>query len=97
MESKIGDEIVVDLIQNISIIILAICIILLERKKVNKQEKTKMEEKELEFKNYKEKQQYYKNKLKEERFIWVSTEPGYTKKGVIKGRTYTKPKEVDKK
>lgn len=56
-----------------------------------------MEEKELEFKNYKEKQQYYKNKLKEERFVWVSTEPGYSKKGVIKGRTYTKPKEVDKK
>lgn len=52
---------------------------------------------EKEFKDYKEKQQYYKNKLKEERFIWVSTEPGYTKKSIIKGRTYTKPKEVDKK
>lgn len=50
---------------------------------------------EKEFKDYKEKQQYYKNKLKEERFIWVSTEPGYTKKGIIKGRTYTKPKSVE--
>ena len=55
-----------------------------------------MEEKELEFKNYKEKQQHYKNRLKEERFIWVSTEPGHTKKGVIKGRTYVKPKDGDK-
>ncbi len=55
-----------------------------------------MEEK-VEFKNYKEKQQHYKNKLKQERFVWVSTDPGYTKKGVIKGRTYYKPrKEMSK-
>ncbi len=52
---------------------------------------------EKEFKDYKEKQKYYKNKLKEERFIWVSTEPGYTKKGIIKGRTYKKPKGENNK
>ena len=54
-----------------------------------------IEEKEIAFKSYKEKQAHYKNKLKQERFIWVSTEPGYNrKKGIIKGRTYYKGKEV---
>lgn len=54
-----------------------------------------MEEKEIEFKSYKEKQQYYKNKLKQERFVWVSKEPVYNGKEnvIIKGRTYRKPKE----
>lgn len=52
-----------------------------------------MEDKE--FKDYKEKQRYYKNKAKEERWFWVSTEPNYKKKGVIKGRTYRQPKEVN--
>lgn len=51
----------------------------------------------IEFKNYKEKQQHYRNKLKQERMIWVSTEPGYTKKGIIKGRTFTKPKKGGEK
>lgn len=51
-----------------------------------------MDDKEIEFKSYKEKQQHYKNKLKQERFVWVSTDPGYTRRqGVIKGRTYYKP------
>lgn len=56
-----------------------------------------MEEKELEFKNYKEKQQHYKNILKQERMVWVSTEPNRKKNGIIKGRTYVKPKEVVKR
>ena len=61
----------------------------------NMEEEIKDIEKEIEFKNYKEKQQHYKNKLKQERFVWVSTEPGYARKqGVIKGRTYYKPKEM---
>lgn len=60
-----------------------------------------MEEKEIEFKSYKEKQQHYKNILKQERFVWVSKEPGNTKRGaIIKGRTYYKPtkglKEMNK-
>lgn len=50
-----------------------------------------------EFKNYKEKQQHYKNILKQERMIWVSTEPNRKKNGIIKGRTYVKPKEVVKR
>lgn len=63
----------------------------------NMEEEIKDIEKEIEFKDYKEKQQHYKNKLKQERFVWVSTEPGYTRKqGVIKGRTYYKPKEMNK-
>ena len=52
---------------------------------------------EEQFKNYKEKQQHYKNILKQERMIWVSTEPNHKKNSIIKGRTYFKPKEVDKK
>lgn len=52
---------------------------------------------EKEFKNYKEKQKHYKNILKQERMVWVSTDPNYNKKGIIKGRTYTKLKGVDKK
>lgn len=58
------------------------------------EEEIKELDKEYEFKNYKEKQKHYKNKLKQERFIWVSTEPGYNKKnGIFKGRTYYKPIE----
>lgn len=58
------------------------------------EEEIKDLDKEIEFKNYKEKQQHYKNKLKQERFIWVSTEPGYNRKnGIVKGRTYYKPIE----
>lgn len=45
---------------------------------------------EEQFKNYKEKQQHYKNKLKRERMIWVSKEPGNSKTPLIKGRTYVK-------
>lgn len=61
------------------------------------EEEIKDIEKEIEFKNFREKQQHYKNKLKQERFVWVSTEPGYIRKqGVIKGRTYYKPKEMSK-
>lgn len=60
-------------------------------------EEIKESDKEYEFKDYKEKQQHYKNKLKQERFVWVSTEPGYTRNtGIIKGRTYYKPKEMSK-
>lgn len=55
---------------------------------------------EEEFKNYKEKQNYYKNRAKQSKMIWQSTEPIYEdrKNTIIKGRTYTKPKkEVSKK
>ena len=55
------------------------------------EEEIKDLDKEYEFKSYKEKQQHYKNKLKQERFVWVSTDPGYKKDSVIKGRTYYKP------
>lgn len=57
------------------------------------EEEIKDIDKEIEFKSFREKQQHYKNKLKQERFIWVSTEPGYKKNGIIKGRTYYKPIE----
>ena len=54
-----------------------------------------MQEKELEFKNYKEKQAYYKNRAKQENMVWVSKEPNFSKNKntIIKGRTYVKPKE----
>ena len=54
-----------------------------------------MEEKELIFKNYKEKQAYYKNRAKQENMVWVSKEPNFSKNKntIIKGRTYVKPKE----
>lgn len=59
------------------------------------EEEIKELDEEIDFGNdYKMKQQHYKNKLKQERFIWVSTEPGYNKKnGIFKGRTYYKPIE----
>lgn len=54
-----------------------------------------MQEKELEFKNYKEKQAYYKNRAKQKNMVWVSKEPNFSKNEntIIKGRTYVKPKE----
>lgn len=48
-----------------------------------------------EFKNYKEKQQYYKQRSKNSKYVWISKEPNYKNKStisVIKGRTYVKPK-----
>lgn len=45
----------------------------------------------MEFKDYKEKQKYYKEKSKLRKTFWVSTTG--QKNGIIKGRTYTKPKE----
>ena len=49
-----------------------------------------MEEKE--FKDYKEKQRYYKERAKKTNMIWVSKEPDYNdkKNTIIKGRTYIK-------
>lgn len=50
-------------------------------------------EKELEFKNYKEKQAYYKQRSKQEKMFWFSKEPIDDRKkrvGLIKGRTYIK-------
>ena len=54
-----------------------------------------MQEKELIFKNYKEKQAYYKNRARQENMVWVSKEPNFSKNKntIIKGRTYVKPKE----
>ena len=47
---------------------------------------------EKQFKNYKEKQQYYKQRSKETKMVWVSKEPEYNNKKntIIKGRTYIK-------
>lgn len=58
-----------------------------------------MEEKE--FKDYKEKQAYYKNRAKQERMFWVSTIPNGIKNNakkvkedlIIKGKTYVKESE----
>ena len=54
----------------------------------------------MEFENYKEKQRYYKNKAKEEKFFFVSKMPnnlrhenGKPVTQIVKGRTYVKPKE----
>ena len=44
----------------------------------------------MEFKNYKEKQAYYKNLANQYKMIWVSTPPNYKKGDIIKGRTYIK-------
>ena len=44
------------------------------------EEEIKDLDKEIEFKSFREKQQHYKNKLKQERFVWVSTDPTYTKR-----------------
>ena len=49
-----------------------------------------------EFKDYKEKQQYYKQKSKNSKYIWVSKEPNNISEKrhiLIKGRTYIKQKE----
>ena len=50
---------------------------------------------EVKFKNYKEKQAYYKNRAKQENMVWISKEPNFSKNKntIIKGRTYVKPKE----
>lgn len=50
-------------------------------------------EKESKFKNYKEKQAYYKQRAKQEKTFWFSAEPKDPKMkrvGLIKGRTYIK-------
>lgn len=44
----------------------------------------------MEFKDYKEKQKYYARKSKESRMVWESSNGN--KNGIIKGRTYVKPK-----
>lgn len=52
----------------------------------------------MEFKNYKEKQQFYKNRCKQKNTIWVSKDVlnDFTKKNsIIKGMTYIKPKESE--
>ena len=51
----------------------------------------------MEFKDYKEKQKFYKIRSKQEKVFWTSIEPTYNKKkGIIKGLTYVKPKESGK-
>lgn len=45
----------------------------------------------MEFNNYKEKQKYYKERSKQKKFFWVSTDS--QKNDIVKGRTYIKPKE----
>lgn len=52
------------------------------------------------FKDYKEKQKYYRDKSKEEKYFFVSKMPnnlrhenGKAVTQIIKGRTYVKPKE----
>lgn len=50
----------------------------------------------MEFKNYKEKQEYYKALAKREKLVWVSTPLNLTKdksKRILKGSTYINPKE----
>ena len=50
-------------------------------------------EQEPKFKDYKEKQAYYKQRSKQEKMFWFSKEPIKKKKkrvGLIKGRTYIK-------
>lgn len=50
-------------------------------------------EHEPKFKNYKEKQTYYKQRAKQEKMFWFSKEPADDRKkrvGLIKGRTYIK-------
>ena len=48
----------------------------------------------MEFKDYKEKQKYYKERTKQTRMVWESKTND--KNNIIKGRTYIKPKEVKK-
>ena len=50
-------------------------------------------EQELKFKNYKEKQAYYKQRAKQTKMFWFSAEPTANRNkrvGLIKGRTYIK-------
>ena len=50
-------------------------------------------EQEPKFKDYKEKQAYYKQRAKQEKMFWFSKEPIDDRKkrvGLIKGRTYIK-------
>jgi hypothetical protein len=44
----------------------------------------------MEFKDYKEKQKYYKEKAKQSKMIWESSNG--KNNGIVKGRTYVKPK-----
>lgn len=49
----------------------------------------------MEFKNYKEKQAYYKALSKREKLLWISTPNNFIKdrsKRIIKGSTYVKDK-----
>ena len=52
----------------------------------------------MEFKDYKEKQQYYKERAKQQRNFFISTPPTYNrpKGAIVKGETYIKSKESDK-
>lgn len=57
----------------------------------------------MEFKDYKEKQKFFKERCKQNRQFWVSIMPNNTKNKalkvkkdlLIKGRTYIKPKESE--
>lgn len=49
----------------------------------------------MEFKDYKEKQKYYKERAKQENVSWISKLPLNTK-SKEKGMTYVKPKEEKK-
>ena len=60
-------------------------------------------EEEKTFKDYKEKQKYYRDKTKEVRYAWVSKMPnnlrhedGKPVEEIVKGRTYVKEEQVDK-
>lgn len=51
---------------------------------------------EPEFKDYKEKQRYYRRKSKDFDWVWISTELDYDKKNknnIVKGRTYVKKEQ----
>ena len=52
----------------------------------------------MEFKDYKEKQKFYKIRSKQEKVFWTSVEPinENKRKGIKKGLTYVKPKESGK-
>jgi len=50
----------------------------------------------MEFKDYKEKQKFYRARAKQENVVWISSEPinpRLKRKGIKKGLTYVKPKE----
>lgn len=53
----------------------------------------------MEFKDYKEKQKFYRIRAKQENVFWISSEPinpRNKRKGIKKGLTYVKPKENEK-